>query len=47
VHSVDVIHAAAVITAAFLVIRTLQAFAEHYFPDSEGVAAARFIYGGP
>lgn len=46
-HSVDVIHAAAVLTVALLVIRGLQAVAEHYFPDSEGVVAARFIYGGP
>lgn len=46
-HSVDVIHAAAVLTIAFLVVRGLQAFAEHYFPNSEAVAAARFIYGGP
>lgn len=46
-HSVDVIHAAAVLTVAFVVIRGVQALAEHYFPDSEAVAAARFIYGGP
>lgn len=46
-HSVDVVHAAAVLTVALLVIRGLQALAEHYFPDSEAVAAARFIYGGP
>lgn len=46
-HSVDVIHAAAVLTVALLVIRGLQAIAEHYFPDAEGVVAARFIYGGP
>ena len=46
-HSVDVIHAAATLTVALLVIRGIQAVAEHYFPQSEGVAAARFIYGGP
>jgi hypothetical protein len=46
-NSVDVIHAAAVLTVALLVIRALQAIAEHYFPQSEAVAAARFIYGGP
>lgn len=45
--TIDVIHAAAVLTAALLFIRGVQAVAEHYFPDSEGVAAARFIYGGP
>jgi len=47
VHSVDVIHAAAVLTVALLVIRGLQALAEHYFPNTEAVTAARFIYGGP
>lgn len=46
-HSVDVIHSAAVLTVALLVIRGVQAIAEHYFPNNEGVAAARFIYGGP
>ena len=46
-HSVDVVHAAAVLTVALLVIRGLQAIAEHYFPNTEAVAAARFIYGGP
>lgn len=46
-HSVDVIHAAAVLTVALLFIRTVQAIGEHYFPDSEGVIAGRFIYGGP
>lgn len=46
-HSVDVLHAAAVLTVALLVVRGFQAIAEHYFPSSEGVAAARFIFGGP
>lgn len=46
-HTVDVLHAAATLTVALLVIRGFQAMAEHYFPSSEGVAAARFIYGGP
>lgn len=46
-HSTDVVHALAVLTIAMLVARGLMAIAEHYFPDSEGVAAARFIYGGP
>lgn len=46
-HSVDVVHAAAVLTVALLVIRGVQAIMEHYFPDSEAAAAARFIYGGP
>jgi hypothetical protein len=46
-HSLDVIHAAATVTVALLVIRGVQAIAEHYFPNAEAVAAARFIYGGP
>lgn len=46
-HSVDVVHAAAVLTIALLVVRGVQAVVEHYFPNSEAAAAARFIYGGP
>lgn len=46
-HSVDVVHAAAVFTVAMLTIRGVQAIVEHYFPDSEAAVAARFIYGGP
>lgn len=45
--AVDVLHAAAVTTVALLVIRGFQAMIEHYFPDTEAAAAARFIYGGP
>jgi hypothetical protein len=47
VHSIDVIHEVAVLTIALVAIRGLQAIAEHFFPDSEAAAAARFIYGGP
>jgi hypothetical protein len=47
VHTVDVIHAFAVLTVALLFARFMQAIGEHYFPSSEGVTAARFIYGGP
>jgi hypothetical protein len=46
-HSVDVVHAAAVLTVALLAIRGVQALVEHYFPSSDAAAAARFIYGGP
>lgn len=46
-HSVDVIHSAAVLTVALLVIRGVQAIVEHYLPNHEATAAARFIYGGP
>jgi len=46
-HAIDVVHVAAGLTLALVVIRGLQALAEHYFPTSEGTAAARFIYGGP
>jgi len=45
-HAIDVVHAAAVVTAALLAIRVMQALAEHYFPGSEATVAARFIYGG-
>lgn len=44
---VDIAHAVAVITLAFLGIRGGQALLEHYFPESGAVTAARFIYGGP
>jgi len=46
-HSVDVLHAIAVITLGFVAIRGLQSLGEHYFPGSEATAVARFIYGGP
>lgn len=46
-HAVDVVHALAVLTVALLAARFLQAIGEHYFPDSEALTAARFIYGGP
>lgn len=46
-HAVDALHALAVLTIALLFARGLQAIAEHYFPNSEGTVAARFIYGGP
>lgn len=46
-HSVDVVHAAAVLTVALLAIRGAQALTEHYFPQSDAAAAARFIFGGP
>lgn len=46
-HTVDVIHAFAVLTVALLFARFVQAIGEHYFPNSEAVTAGRFIYGGP
>lgn len=46
-HSIDVVHSAAVLTVALLFIRGVQAILEHYFPQSEAAGAARFIYGGP
>lgn len=46
-HAIDVVHALAVLTVALLSARFLQAIGEHYFPDSDAAAAARFIYGGP
>lgn len=44
---IDVVHAIAGITLAFLFIRGLQALTEHYFPGSGAVQAERFLYGGP
>ena len=46
-HSVDVIHVAATLTIALVAIRGAQALLEHFFPESEAAAAARFVYGGP
>lgn len=46
-HTVDVLHLGAGVLLALLFLKGLQAIGEHYFPSSEGVAAARFILGGP
>lgn len=46
-HSVDVIHAVALLTIALFAVRCAQAIGEHYFPDSDAATAGRFIYGGP
>lgn len=46
-HAIDVLHVVAAIGVGFLAIRGGQAIAEHYFPNTEGVAAARFLFGGP
>lgn len=46
-HGLDVFHSVAAIAVGFLVIRGGQALGEHYFPNSEAVTAARFIFGGP
>jgi hypothetical protein len=43
----DVAHGVAVILVGMLVLHGLQAIAEHYFPNTEATAAARFILGGP
>lgn len=40
-------YGAALVLASLAVLRGIQAIAEHYFPNSEGVVAARFILGGP
>jgi hypothetical protein len=44
---VDILHEIAALTLALVVIRGVQALAEHYFPGSEPAAVGRFIYGGP
>lgn len=46
-HTVDVVHAVATITLALVAVRFAQALAEHYAPNAEGTAVARYIYGGP
>lgn len=46
-HALDVLHTVAAIAVGFFVIRAAQAFAEHYFPNSEGAAAGRYLFGGP
>jgi hypothetical protein len=35
------------VSLGMLVLHGLQAIAEHYFPNTEATAAARFILGGP
>jgi hypothetical protein len=47
VESLNLAYGIALVIASFAVIRGAQAMAEHYFPNSEGVVAARFILGGP
>jgi hypothetical protein len=45
--SYSVLHLAAGVTIAFLVIRGIQAGTEHYFPSSQPAAVMRFLFGGP
>lgn len=47
VQGVDVLHAVAALTLAFLFVRGLQLLTEHYAPGSGAVAAERFLYGAP
>lgn len=46
-HTLDVAHAIAAVAVALVVVRGLQTLGEHYFPNSDAVAAARWIFGGP
>lgn len=45
--SINLVYGAGLVLAALAVLRGVQAISEHYFPNSEGVVAARFILGGP
>lgn len=45
--SLNLAYGAALVLASLAVLRGVQAIAEHYFPNTEGVVAARFILGGP
>lgn len=45
--AIDVVHEVAVLALAFTFIRGLQAMAEHYFPNSDPAAVARYLFGGP
>ena len=46
-HSIDVLHEVAALTLALVVVRGIQALAEHYFPGSQPTQVGRFIFGGP
>jgi hypothetical protein len=45
--SINLLYGAGLVLASLAVLKGVQAIAEHYFPNSEGVVAARFILGGP
>lgn len=45
--SLNLLYGVGLVLASLAVLRGGQAIAEHYFPNSEGVVAARFILGGP
>jgi hypothetical protein len=45
--SYDVVHVVAALTIGLVVVRGIQAAAEHYFPNTEPVSVLRFIFGGP
>jgi hypothetical protein len=45
--TIDVLHAAAVLTLALVLIRAIQAVLEHYAPEAGPTVAMRYIYGGP
>lgn len=47
VESINLFYGAGLVLASLAVLKGVQAIAEHYFPNSEGVVAARFILGGP
>jgi hypothetical protein len=47
VTGIDVLHTAAAVTLALILIRGIQAILEHMAPNSGLVTAGRFVWGGP
>lgn len=45
--TLNLAYGVALVVASLAVIRGAQAAAEHFFPNSEAVVAARFILAGP
>lgn len=45
--SYNVLNVVAALTIGLVVVRTIQAGVEHYFPNTEPAAVLRYLYGGP
>lgn len=45
--SLNLGYGVALVLASLAALKGAQAIAEHYFPNTEAVMAARFILGGP
>lgn len=46
-HTVDLVHEAALLLVALTFLRGVQALAEHFTGDNAATGAARYILGGP